>query len=323
MDEIKRRGRKRHTIRLNDLDDTKKEETENMAEDKQSKSEEVINETPIKDTPTNQVESLSINDSPIMEKMIERKGGDDFLYKDQPQIDTTQQQQIPKEEPQNNTNTTNTAQQNNAGGPKEFVFDPIQQATTNSGTATPDSTTPPTDTNTNPIPAEIADESSKMIAEMLIEGFSMITPELAERYSKINEGQIRKLERDDKIDPGLVEIAKNVNKANKGAVKVTNDQKNLIRKPLIKVLEVQGVKASPESMLIIAILAVCVMMFIQARSIKRENDDMVKSWMADHSQTRNLQKENAELRKQMAELRSQKEKDVTISDAPYAEVVQA
>ena len=46
------------------------------------------------------VEALNVGDSPLMEPMIERKGGDDFLYKDKPQTETTQDTTAPQPEPQ-------------------------------------------------------------------------------------------------------------------------------------------------------------------------------------------------------------------------------
>jgi hypothetical protein len=90
----------------------------------------------------------------------------------------------------------------------------------------------------------------------------------------------------------------------------------------MKVLEIQGVKASPESMLVIAIIAVCLMLFIQARSIKTSNDDMVKSWMDDHSRSKKLETENDKLRVELEELRNSRfdNQSATVDNIPYAEV---
>lgn len=312
------RGAKRKILRFNaNANVDSKEQVDNMPTEKE--------EVPVEKTVPNsgeKVNSLGVSDSPMMEAMIERKGGDDFLYKDQ-KDQTNQQQQEPVQQQENTQPVNNTQQQTNqqpatqTGGPKEFQFDPVSNippANTTGGTGTG------SEAPINEIPSEISDESSKMIADMLLEGFGMIAPEVVDRYSKINEGQIRKLERDNKIQPGFIEIAKQANKNNKNAVKVTNEQKNLIRKPLIKVLEVQGVKASPESMLIIAMLAVCVMLYIQARGIKRENDDMVKSWMEDHSTSKKLKTENDKLKEELNEYREKKNESLTVSDAVYAEV---
>lgn len=309
-----KRGERRKTLKLNNL---QKEQGSQVAENTEIQSKET--QIPVNNEVTiEQVKSINVGDSPLMEAMIERKGGDDFLYKDKPVENAAENIAPQKEEVPNNTTP---AQGNNppppsqGSGPKEFIFDPIAQ----DDTVQPPNTGTESSAETNPIPPEIADESSRMIAEMLLEGFGMIAPEMADRYSKINEGQIRKLERDDKIQTGLVDIVKAVNKENKGAVKVTTEQKNLIRKPLIKVLEVQGVKASPETMLIIAVLAVCVMLFIQARSIKQSNDDMVRNWMEDHSRSKKLEKEvdnkDARIRELEQQLNERQAEQV-----PYAQV---
>ncbi len=315
-------GLKRKTIRnLRDTPDTR-EEIDNMAKVEETKPVQTSSEVTVE-----KVEALNVGDSPLMEPMIERKGGDDFLYKDKPQAETTQDTTAPQPEPQVNSGNGGNINvppvpPTSTDGPKEFQFDPTPQA---SGPVNPgDPAAQGGSGEINPIPQEISDESSKMIAEMLLEGFGMIAPEMADRYSKINEGQIRKLEQDGKIQAGLVEIAKNANKNNKNAVRVTNEQKNLIRKPLIKVLEVQGVKASPESMLVIAVLAVCVMLFIQARSIKSENDDMVKAWMDDHSRSKKLESELDIAKRELAEMRSRRSQETVsnaeIVDAPPAEI---
>ncbi len=317
-----KRGPRRKTLRFKDHPDTQ-EEVENMSKTEKQET------SAVKEEISQKVEALNVAESPMMEQMIERTGGDDFLFKDQPQNNSQQaasENTPPVQQEQIKTQETTTQQTNQpvqpqpiAGGPKEFAFNPVTQ-NSQSGPGDSPSDTPPT----NEIPPEISDESSKMIAEMLLEGFGMIAPEMADRYSKLNEGHIRKLERDNKIDPGLVEIAKNVNKNNKNAVKVTNEQKNLIRKPLIKVLEVQGVKASPETMLVIAIVAVCVMLFIQARGIKRGNDDMVKSWMEDHSRSKKLATENDTLKSKIREYEEAlNRKEEKIGDnVPYAEVTE-
>lgn len=311
-------GAKRKTLRgLVDTKDTK-EEIEIM--DKVDKTEPTTTEATVE-----KVASLGIEDSPLMEPMIERKGGDDFLYKDKPQTEPQPQDTAtPETQPVTQSTPINTPPPQPGTGPKEFQFDPAPQeplSSDPSNTASPNSET----TQTNPISSEISTESSKMIADMLLQGFGMVVPEMAHRYSKIPEGHIRKLEQDGKIQSGLVEIAKVTNSNNKNAVKVTSEQKALIREPLIKVLEIQGVKASPESMLVIAIVAVCVMLFIQARSIKNENDDMVKSWMADHSRSKKLETENDKLRREIAELRERASQEPELSNAvieetPYAEV---
>gem|GEM_PF-4336662 len=310
-----KRGARLKTLRFkeNNAPDSR-EELDNMPKDSK---EELPIEKKNNEVTFEKVEALNVGDSPLMEAMIERKGGDDFLYKDQ--STSTVQPETQSSGSGNNTPppppTTTSADPLAPGSPKEFAFDPIaQNPVTHEGEVG-------TKAPVNDIPSEISDESAKMMADMILEGFGMIAPEMADRYSKINEGEIRKLERDDKIQTGLVEIVKSVNKENKGAVKVTNEQKNLIRKPLIKVLEVQGVKSSPETMLIIAIIAVCVMLFIQARGIKASNDLMVSNWMADHSKSKKLEVENESLRRKMAQMEQQQaQEQQTVEEMPYAKV---
>lgn len=309
---------RRRTIRgLVDTHDTK-EEIEKM--DKVDKVEPVATEASVE-----KVASLGIEDSPLMEPMIERKGGDDFLYKDKPQTEPQVQDTVtPDPQPSNQSATVNTPPPQTGTGPKEFQFDPTPQAPAPGDT----STTPSAGgAETNPIPSEISSESSKLIADVALQAFGMFVPDVAHRYSKIPEGHIRKLEQDGKIQSGLMEVVKATNNNNKNAVKLTSEQKQLIREPLIKVLEIKGVKASPETMLAIAIIAVCVMLFMQAHGIKKENDSMVEAWMADHSKSKKLETENDKLKRELAELRERQSQrqdddieDGVIEEKPYATV---
>ena len=284
-----------------------------------------VKSTLVVESKTSNVSPLDVSSSPLMEAMIERKGGDDFLYENKPSESQNSNQQpveSTSQQPEVNNNPTPVQTATSSEGPKEFTFNPSDNIPpSENGTPGAENGASPS-AESNSIPSEIGDESSKMIADMLLEGFGMVAPEMADRYSKINEGQIRKLERDGKIQNGLVEIVKETNKNNKGAVRLTSEQKNLIRKPLMKVLEIQGVKASPESMLVIAIIAVCLMLFIQARSIKTSNDDMVKSWMDDHSRSKKLETENDKLRVELEELKNSRfdNQSATVDNIPYAEV---
>ncbi len=311
------KGRKRTTLRLHDTPE-KNEQGNNMPKEEITAPESAEK----KEVSSQVVEPLNINESPMMEAMIERTGGDDFLYKDkQPTSQTVEPNPIDQngsavnnQPPANGSNSTPAPQ----GGPKEFVFDPITQVPD----PVPGATEPgggAGDAPTNPIPEAITSESSKMMADLILNVAGMGVPIVSDRYSRFNEDKLRELEQQNKIQPGLLEIAKDINKNNKNAVKLTSDHKQLIREPLVKFLEIKGVKASPEAMLAIACLTVLAMLVFQSYSIKSTNDETLRRWEDDHSEALKLRKENELLRKEKRE-REEQGGSKEIVEAPYASV---
>lgn len=294
---------------LDFLEEDKNTNTDNKSEEKiVDKKIPKAKPTPkVEPTYSNKVEQapiMSISDSPMAENVIERNGGDDIL----------------KTEPVTTNNFNEFGQvipPSNNGSPKDFFVDPeaqiMQQEMEQMGNMEGGGDNGSTDTQ--PLPVGIADESSRMLADMLLDGFEMIVPEAATSYSKINEGIIRKLTKEGKLSEDKLDLIKAVNKNNKNAVKVTREQKELIKKPLYKVLEANAVKADPVTMLIIAVVAVCFVLFLQANGIKKENDSMVKDWIEKHDKTKELEKKIADLSKENKDL----QKEVNDNNIPVVE----
>jgi hypothetical protein len=254
--------------------------------------------------------------SPLLEEMIERKtnesflngGGNEEVYKDNSTQSTAENTESKKTESQNtSTNIGGNINNPPPTGPKEFTLDDFD----NTGQPSLDGSQPTSSEKieNNSISPEISDGGAELMADTLLEGFSLLAPDVIHSYSKINEGLIRKFENDDKIRQGTTDVVKEKNKENRKEIKVTSEHKKMIRTPLVKVLTIQNVKASPESMLVIAILVVCISLFIQARNIKSSNDDLVKSLLRDHDEMKqlkeraeNAEKENEKLRNKGKEI---------------------
>jgi hypothetical protein len=134
---------------------------------------------------------------------------------------------------------------------------------------------------------EMANESTNMIGDMLLDGFAMVAPELAEAYYSVNESEIKKLELEGKIKIGSLDYIKQINQNNQGAVKFDKTKKNFIKGPLYKVLEIQGVKGDPTSILIIAIVFVVGMMWFESWKIKKQNDSLI-SKLVELNKTSNI-----------------------------------
>jgi hypothetical protein len=328
-----KRGPKRKTISFKDNPDTQ-EEVDAMSKVQPDKKDITPDSGPQVESKGGfeKVAPLDISQSPLMEAMIERKGGDDFLY------NNGQGSQTPATDsagggnnnpPPPNVDAGMDLPPSPQGGPKEFKFDPIAVAPQVQGGGTEQDQGQTGDASggveNNPIPAEISSESSKMLADLLLNLAGEGVPIVADKYTKINTDTIRQLEQKGKIQPGLVEVAKDINRNNKDAVKLTNAHKNLIRPPLIKVLEVKGVNASPETMLIIAVLAVCAMLWMQAYNVKKTNDETIQTWMESHSEARKLKTKLEETQEKMAQMEREMQEMRSGSGAgsvevPYAQV---
>ena len=133
----------------------------------------------------------------------------------------------------------------------------------------------------------------------------MVAPEAAEAYFKIPEGKIKDLEKGDKLPDGTIDHARKINKDQRKSVKLEKAEKDILRKPLAKVLEGKGAKMKPEWILLFCLLAVCFMVWIRAQAIKRENDERVIEWIKQYAQAK------AEARHKV-ELAEQSKQDVTV-----------
>jgi len=141
---------------------------------------------------------------------------------------------------------------------------------------------------------EMANESTNMIGDMLLDGFAMIAPELAEAYYGINEAEIKKLELEGKLQKGSLDYIKQINTTNQGAVKFDKTKKNFVKGPLYKVLEIQGVKGDPTSILIIAIVFVIGMMWFESWKIKKSNDSLISKLVELNTKSVSEVKSNVE-----------------------------
>lgn len=257
----------------------------------------------------------SVSESPFAENPIERVVDESFLNKDSDPVSTEPISQEPQLQgkqnfdlpPANNLMDNDTVR-NNSTSPNEFTIeDPTASLP---GQDLPGSGDPNSEVNN--IPKEVSEGAADGLANMILGIYGMIAPELADGYSRINPNQIIELEKKDKVSPGLSDAVKDINRKNKGAVQLTSEQKKLIKEPLVKVLEVRGVNASPETMLLIACVTVMGMHFMQAHTIKKENASYIESWMKDHSEAGKLRKELEEMKRKEKE-RQESEK------VPYVE----
>lgn len=247
-----------------------------------------------------------VSETPFAENPIERIGNDDFLFKD---TESAVESTNPVENTLNNFNVTSEdTLKNNSSSPNEFSIDDPSAGLSNGGGT--DSANPSQEVNQ--IPKEVSDGASDGLADMILGVYGMIVPEVAQSYSKINVTQITELEKKGKISTGLTEVVKDINKKNKGAVQFTSAQQKLIKDPLVKVLEVRGVKASPEGMLLIAVVTVVGMHFLQAKSIKDDNAEYIERWMKDHS-------EAGKLRQELEEMKRKEQERIQSSKIEYAE----
>ncbi len=82
-------------------------------------------------------------------------------------------------------------------------------------------------------------------------------------------------------------------------VKLSKEQREFIHTPLVKMLEIHAVKADPTSMLIIGLCIVCFMMYMAAKSIKKDGDEMVENLMERYEKSVKAQKAEAERLKEV------------------------
>ncbi len=238
---------------------------------------------------------MEVGDSPSLLPMEERTGGDDFLKMKQPASGTPVQEHVNNPAPQPQPIQQNTGFNqpvNNLGSPKEFsIQDPE--------TALMEKQKQMRQAQQQEVAKEISKESGNMLADMLVDGFGMVAPELATSYYSINEVQIKSLEKENKVPPGSLMEVKKWNKDHANQIKFTKEQRDFIHTPLVKVLEIHSVKADPTTMLIIGICIVCFMMFWSARSIKKDGDEMVENLIVKYEESR---KRLAEEERKIAEL---------------------
>jgi hypothetical protein len=218
---------------------------------------------------------ISPNDSPLNEPVKERIGGDDFL----------RQSSYSQVTPENPLGPNPFMQEGDA---EELKFeDPEQLLMKQSEEKVED------------LDKETINETSDMLSDVAINLFSMVAPVAAESYYKIPERKIKELEKQDKLPEGTIDHVKQINKEQRNSVTLDKSQKDLIRKPLSKVLEGKGVKTKPEWVLALCLVAVVVMLWIKARSIKKENDETVLNFIDAYAKAKEKARRDADKEEQM------------------------
>jgi hypothetical protein len=227
---------------------------------------------------------MDVSQDPTLNAIIERTGGDDFLKNAQPATPPPPPPVIPptpfaNPEPSGlGSGNYNTTPPQPIAGPKSFTIQDPEAALIEKRRVMQQ--------QTQQIHKEISKESGNMMADMLLDGFGMVAPSFAEMYYDLNEPQVKILEDAGKVPEGTLDQVKKWNRDNKGKVQFTKEQRNLVREPLIKVLEIHSVKADPTTMLIIGLVIVCFMMFMSAKSIKKSGDDMMESLIINYEKKR-------------------------------------
>ncbi len=226
----------------------------------------------------------STEDSPLNEPVKQRTGGDDFIKEQKSQIEN------------NNSGSNNSYNHqhqssfaNHPGDAAEFTIEDPEAALMKEE-----------ESKIDDLDKETIEGSSDMLSDTIINLLDMVAPEAAEAYFKIPEGKIKDLEKGDKLPAGIIDHARKINKDQRKSVRLEKTEKDILRKPLAKVLEGKGAKTKPEWILLFCLIAVIVMVWIRANAIRKENDDRVIEWIESYA------KEKAKLRREEAEAEKNK-----------------
>lgn len=127
------------------------------------------------------------------------------------------------------------------------------------------------------MPDEEAKESAEMIAELVLDLYQNELPKLLHKTSKIPVQNIQVAEALGRVGQGTTQLIEDLNKRNKEQLKVPNEHRKMIKKPLVKVLTARGISVSPEAGLIIALIISAMSLFMSWREIKTQNDNLINS----------------------------------------------
>ncbi len=216
----------------------------------------------------------SPEDSPLNEPVKQRTGGDDFIQQQKSQFDT----------PNPNNNTTYQAPPIQPGEASEFTIEDPEALLMKEE-----------ESKIDDLDKETIEGSSDMLSDTIINLLDMVAPEAAEAYFKIPEGKIKDLEKGDKLPEGTIDHARKINKDQRKSVRLEKTEKDILRKPLAKVLEGKGAKTKPEWILLFCLLAVCLMVWIRAQAVKRENDERVIEWIETYAKAKAKARREIEL----------------------------
>ncbi len=215
----------------------------------------------------------SAQTGPLNEPVKERTGGDDFLKQQQYASTATEKDPL------------GPNPYMNEGDAEEFSVESPEEQMMAQANA---------DHKVEDLDKETINETSDMLSDVAINLLGMVAPVAAESYYKIPERTIKELEKQDKLPEGTVDHIRAINKEQKNSVTLDKSQKDLIRKPLAKVLEGKGVKTKPEWVLALCLIAVVVMLWIKARSIKKENDETVLNFIEAYAKAKEKAKREAD-----------------------------
>jgi len=121
---------------------------------------------------------------------------------------------------------------------------------------------------------EDAKENAETMAELALDFLEEIPPLLGESL-KIPTESLEIMAVKGQIPDEMVEKVKELNKENQKAFKLKKENRKMIKKPLVKVLEKRGVNMPPEVALIMAVVVTGVSMFMQYKKQKETNDTII------------------------------------------------
>ena len=127
---------------------------------------------------------------------------------------------------------------------------------------------------------EVAKEGAKQTATFLLNGFKFLAPEIAHNYSKIDEEEVSVAEAKTEMIRGSYERVKQINISNKEQFSIDPALIKMAEKPLIDTLTVAGLNVSPPVMLLIAVMVICVTMFMTAYTVKKSNESALAQMIA-------------------------------------------
>lgn len=126
------------------------------------------------------------------------------------------------------------------------------------------------------IPAEEATQNANLFADFLLDLYCNELPNVLHYASKVQTASLRVAEQSGLIGSGTCDLIDNFNERNKDSLKVSVEQREMIRKPLVQVLTVRGVSVGPEAALLMAVLISAMTLFMTFKSIKKESKSLTE-----------------------------------------------
>lgn len=150
-----------------------------------------------------------------------------------------------------------------------------------------------TKANDNPdeVTIQMDEDTANFSADSILNMVEFGSVELACYYAQINEREVRELEQDGEVPPKSSEITKEANENSRKKLEETAAKKiKLLQEPLKKVLKKRNVSVSPESALVLSLLMFAFAMFMTARTIRIDNEYFLEKLRKMNTEVKNENK---------------------------------